>query len=276
MLTVDNRAGSEQLIPLLERCGVSVQSGRMTFGDIRFLGAGSQGVPVTVGIEVKSIHDILHCITDGRFAGHQLPGMITTYEQAWLLIAGQWRARRSDGLLQYLSKQYQWRDATVGSRKFMYRDLLAWLLTVRIKTGILVEYVPDWDHAALWVASLYAWWTRVKREGGQEVTGWESHRSHQAINQASNEQFWARVKQEERDNGANGRGLQDHASLLRPTLCRMVAAQLPGIGYARSENVARAFPTVAKLVAATEKELLQVEGIGKNGARKVWRAIHEV
>jgi ERCC4-type nuclease len=302
MITVDNRSGFGRegpagFIGLLGRCGLTVQPGRLQYGDIRFLGSGPEGAPVTIGIECKSIHDILHCITDGRFAGHQLPGLQQAYDQAWLLVEGQWRAERKSGMLQYLSRSYQWRDASVGSRKFMYRDLLAWLHTIRIKTGVLMETVPDWEHAATWVASLHTWWTRTKRIGGEEVTGWESHRSHLAVNQASNEQFWARVKQEERErerererkrikeaqNGTNGNGstnrvrphsLTDPANLLRPTVCRMVAAQLPGVGYSRSEEVAKAFPTVASLVAATEKELMAVEGIGKEGARKIWRALH--
>jgi hypothetical protein len=211
--------------------------------------------------------------------------MMTAYDQPWLLIMGQWRQQRSSGILQYLSKSYQWRDAHVGSRHFMYRDLLSWITTVRTKVGIRDDSVPDQDHAVAWIGALYSWWTRVKRVGGEEVTGWESHRSHLAVNQASNEQFWSRVKQEERDsrggnggrNGSNGiRGrLADPANLLRPTVCRLVAAQLPGVGYTRSEAVAKRFPRVADLVAATEKEIMEVEGLGKVGAKKVWRALHD-
>ncbi len=285
MISVDTRAGSDSLIPLLQRAGLPVTPARLLFGDIRFLGSGPQGEPVTVGVEVKTIHDLLHCITDGRFSGHQLPGMMTAYDQPWLLIMGQWRQQRSSGILQYLSKSYQWRDAHVGSRHFMYRDLLSWITTVRTKVGIRDDSVPDQDHAVAWIGALYSWWTRVKRVGGEEVTGWESHRSHLAVNQASNEQFWSRVKQEERDsrggnggrNGSNGiRGrLADPANLLRPTVCRLVAAQLPGVGYTRSEAVAKRFPRVADLVAATEKEIMEVEGLGKVGAKKVWRALHD-
>lgn len=287
MIHVDNRAGSAQLIPLLQRCGVPVQAGRLAFGDVKFLGSGPDGIPVTVGVEVKSLSDLLHGMTDGRFAGHQLPGMTACYDQPWLLVEGQWRMERGTGLLQYLTRSYQWRPATVGSRKFMYRDLTSWLFTVQTKTGIRLATVPDWDHATAWLATLYAWWTRAGRVGGEEVTGWETHRSHLAVNQASNEQFWSRVKQEERENRGNGvnghdgarradgsRRLTDPANLLRPTVCRLVAAQLPGVGYTRSEKVAKRFPTVAQLVAASPKELGEVEGLGKIGAKKVWEALH--
>lgn len=231
---------------------------------------------MTVGVEVKSLSDLLHCITDGRFAGHQLPGLVAAYDQPWLLVEGSWRAQRGTGLLQYLSRQYQWRPAAVGSRNFMYRDLASWLFTIRTKTGVLVDTVPDWDHASVWIATLYSWWTRTKRVGKEEVTGWEGHTSHRAISQASNEQFWQRVKQEEQEltGKATRNRLTDHASLLRPTVCRMVAAQLPGVGYARSQEVAKRFPTVAGLVAASEKEISEVEGIGKLGARKIWQALH--
>jgi ERCC4-type nuclease len=279
VISLDMRAGSADYLPLLRRLGLPVQPAHLAYGDLKFLGVGPGGAPATVGVEIKTVRDLLACMCDGRFAGHQLPGLVTAYDQPWLLVVGAWRAQRATGMLQYLGRDYRWKDAHIGSRKFLWRDLESWILTMRTKTGVLAVEMPDSEHAALWLATLYAWWTRpgkTEREGA----GYDTHRSHLAVNEASNEQFWQRVKSEEREtrarNGSGGvRGrLADPACLMRPSVLRLVAAQLPGVGYARSEAIAKMFPTIAQLTAAGEKEIAECEGIGKLGAKRIWKAIH--
>lgn len=67
----------------------------------------------------------------------------------------------------------------------------------------------------------------------------------------------------------------DQALLVKPTLARRVAAQLPGIGEKRSAEVAREFHTLEQMVNASAKDWLRVEGVGKGIATKVYQAIHQ-
>lgn len=249
MISVDSREGSAALAPLLRSRGLPVELTRMTFGDVCFLGIGKDECPVSVGIEVKTIHDVLKCVTDGRFAGHQLPGLVSAYDQAWLLIEGLWRANPQSGVLEYYRNKGRgkWTEATVGTRRFMYRDLWTWLLTVVNKGGVGVIIHPDWGQAATWIHTLYSWWTTKG--------GWDGHKSHLAINETSRGQFF------------------DRALLVRPTILRMVAKELPGVGYEKSQAVAAHFGNVHRLVNATEKELREVEGIGPGLALKIYQAL---
>jgi excinuclease UvrABC nuclease subunit len=48
-----------------------------------------------------------------------------------------------------------------------------------------------------------------------------------------------------------------------------VAAELPGIGWERAGAIALAFPTLRRIVAATEAEWLEVDGIGKKLAKQL-------
>lgn len=249
MLYVDDREGSGQLAPLLRAKGLPVTVCRSSFGDISFMGVGAGGCPVPVGVEVKTISDVLKCVTDGRFAGHQLPGLVNSYDQIWLLIEGTWRPNPQTGVLETLyggEKSGRWRDATVGSRRFMYKDLHTWLLTLQTKAGLNVVRCGNWGEAILWLSTLYNWWTSKL---------WEDHRAHLAIHSPVDSRFF------------------DRAILVRPSLCRMVATELPGVGYDKSGSLASFFGTVENLVQATEWELAQVPGIGPGLARKIYYSI---
>lgn len=238
---LDDRTGSGDLAPYLRSRGVPVISQRMEYGDAAFFGNGPDQIPVPIGIEVKQVSDVLQCITDGRFAGHQLPGLCATYEHTWLVIEGSYRRDEKSGILQTFYRG-QWRDYSLGARKFMHRELVSWLLTMQIKGGIRIEYVFNRGGTADFIADLYKWWTNKD---------YAEHRSHLAAHVHT----------------------PDHALLTRPTLSRMVAKELPGIGWERSAAVAKAFPTVLELAVAEEDDWSDISGIGPKTAAKVVRAI---
>ena len=219
-ITVDDREGSGKLAPLLAGRGLPVSLGRIPFGDISFVGSGMGGEPVTVGVEVKTVRDVLQCITNGRFAGYQLPGLVQSYQQVYLLIVGEVKACIGNGLLQ-VRGHGGWQDATVGSRRFMYKDLHTWLLTIQIKGGIGIVTCSNYNEAILWLSGLWGWWT---------VKGWEEHKAHLALNTTMESQ------------------LRDRALLIQPSLVRRVAAQLPGVGFDKSGKIAERYGTVEELM----------------------------
>lgn len=250
-VTIDPRAGSAQLEPLLRRRGVPVELGRLEYGDAAMMGAGVGGSPVSVGVEMKALGDILACIQDARFAGHQLPGLIQSYDQVWLLLIGVFRARARDGVLEYQAErgksQGYWKDASHGRRRpFLWHDLQMFLLTMQMKAGIRVAVVDDYEQAANWLHVLYGWWSR----------GWDDHESHLAMHDAMRDQLF------------------DRALLVRPSVARCVAAQIPSVGRVRSAAVAAKFKSVADMVSASESDWASIDGIGKLSAQKIVRALH--
>lgn len=261
MILVDNRAGSRDLYPLLAAKGMPVTLTRMDYGDVSWLGLGPDGEPVSVGIEVKRIRDVLQCVCDGRFAGHQLPGLVQAYDQVWLLIEGLWRANAKTGMLETRVKRGTWVEISVGTRRFMYRDLLTWLSTIEIKGGVRIARTSDWNEATIWLSSLYRWWT--------EDGGWESHKSHLAFHDGTRH-----GTPYKRDRATRMvASIADRALLQRPTLTRMIAAQLPNVGWTRSAPIARRYKTVEELIAATPEDLMAIEGIGPTIAKGIYESL---
>ena len=248
MISVDDRAGSAQYAPLLRSLGVEVDLTRMAFGDIAWQGIGPNSLPVSVGIEVKTLADVLACITSGRFAGHQLPGLLQSYDHVWLMIEGEYRPRRKDGALEFLKPgrngaSAYWSEPSGGKRSWFWRDLESWLLSMAVMGGIRIHHVRNAEEGALWIKGAYHWFQR------------EEHKSHLVM--YSGKELYS-----------------DKALLLKPSLARRIAAELPGVGAKKSAAVAARFRNLAEMSQATEKDWMQVDGIGKGLAKQIVKAIH--
>jgi len=244
VITVDPRTGSDRLFARLrQKKGLPVVSGTLEFGDACWLGQGPEGRPVTVGVEYKCVPDVLSCIANGRFAGHQLPGLLATYDLPILLVEGDTRASLKDGSLQirHPVKKF-WFEPKSGGRGWMYRDLVHWLATVQFKAGVRVARTGDLEESAEWVAASYSWWNSKT---------WEDHKSHLHLHSS----------------------LDDQVSILKPTLLRQLAACLPGVGLLKSAAVARHFRSPFEMLMADEGEWEKIEGIGKGTARKICQAM---
>ena len=68
--------------------------------------------------------------------------------------------------------------------------------------------------------------------------------------------------------------LPDLGIFERPSLTRLWAKDLPGVGWKRSKSVADHAGMPEVLVSMTEKQWLEIDGIGKVLAKKIREAIH--
>lgn len=236
MIMVDPRAGSGHLLAPIRSLGVEVELVELPFADIAFIGVGPDSRPVPVGIEVKKLGDLLACIGNGRFSGHQLPGLLGDYESVWLLVEGLWRPDAT-GVLE-TPMHGGWRPLQYGNRRWMYREVDNFLLTLTLKAGVRVIRTGSSRETAQSLVDLYKWWT---------VKGWDGHKSHLAIHQIA----------------------PPTALLRKPSLMRVLASNLPNVGWERSLAVERHFASIRAMVAAGAKEWAKVEGIGKGIAGKL-------
>jgi len=246
-IQVDDRAGSDRLGRYLKAKRQPVELCRLPYGDVAFQGNGPEGRPISVGVEYKIVTDALACIQDGRFAGHQLPGLLSTYEIPILLIEGITRPDPKDGLLQIRHARGFWYAAKTGRNQFMYRDYQHWLMTLTFKAGIRILLSSDISDSAATIVSLFTWFT---------AKDWADHKSHLAL--------------------AGGPDLRDAAILIRPSILRRVAAELPGIGFDRSALVARKFRSIQEMSMAGEEEWSSIPGIGPKTAKAVCAALSGV
>lgn len=238
MIQVDDRIGSQDLSAPLRKRGIMIREVRLPFGDISFVGNGPEGRPVSVGAEIKTLGDMARCLVDKRFAGHQLPGLLRTYESPWLIIEGSCRPDNASGLMQIWDGHRKWHHPPY---RVMWAEFTRALLTYELQAGIQVLRTGNREETAAMVAALYGWWT------GKD---WEEHRAHLAFSTAGPE-----------------------GGLVRHSLKRRWAKELPGIGYEKSKAVAEAFRSAWQMANASETEWSQIAGIGKKLAAAIYEEI---
>ncbi len=240
MLMLDPRIGSSQYESRLRELGAPVQMLQMDFGDVAFYASGH-----SVAIELKKVDDMLSCVISGRFAGHQLRGLVE-YDAYYVFVEGLWRPNPRDGVLEVwgwdvTAKRHGWIPAGhgKGSRAWMYRDFDNYLTTMDVKGGVRVKRTASEDETARAICNLYNWY--------QDYDG---HRSHLALNRS-----------------------RDSALLTKPTLRFEVASVLPGLGHMKAGEAAGHFPSVRAMINAEPIEWARLAGIGKKIANGIVDAV---
>lgn len=245
MLTIDPRIGSGDLYPKLKKLGVKCQLEKMEYGDAAIVGNGPKGMPVPVGVEIKALGDLLSCITDSRFIGHQLPGLLEAYRYVWLVVEGQYRCGE-EGMLEvpmWSRKRGKkgslvWRPPTYGtSKQWMFRDVEHWLMTMEVKAGINVRRTFNRTETLNFLRFLNSWWC---------VKKYEQHRAHLGYHDTSHKLAWTERRRIIRDVPA----------------VELMAKEIPGIGWERAQSVAKRFKTPREMTNGTREEWTTISGIG--------------
>lgn len=173
MLLVDSRAGSKELVkPLAKVLGATnIEEATLDFGDVAFEGRGVKNAPLLIGIEFKQLGDIIQCCRDGRFAGHQLPGMRAVYNHSWLLIEGEWR-HDANGLI--TTNQGSYRGWKRHPSKMRASEFEKHILTFELCGGVHVRYTNSRADSVRAIVNLVRWW---------QDKALDSHTSHLAIHE---------------------------------------------------------------------------------------------
>jgi ERCC4-type nuclease len=207
---------------------------------VAICGNGPHG-PVLVGVEVKSVYDLVSSINTGRLQATQIPAMLATYDINWLLYFGSYRPGK-DGRLEIRAGD-KWKALKLGDRPVPYGYMEALLLDLAA-LGVHVHRVHDIREAAQWLGVLYRWWSKA----------WSKHHGMRTLD--------------------NSRDLSLMPGMDADTLQRAkVAAQLPAVGFERALAAAQHFSSVSAMINASPDEWAQVPGIGKVVARAVVEAI---
>jgi ERCC4-type nuclease len=214
---------------------------RLAFGDFAFEGQGPEG-SIGVGIERKTLHDMLTCIDDHRYTGHQRVGMAKMYQVSVLMLEGQWRPHDPDG---YLMEGFgsngstRWGSASHHRKPLSYSKLRRYLFSIAL-SGVIVIYTRDVAHSAADVAEVYHYFQKA----------WKDHTTLLEMPKL-------------------------HLPSLTgtPSTTRQWAACLDGIGLKHSERAEKQFRTPLALATAEEQDWLKLPGIGVPTARKIVKQI---
>lgn len=256
MISVDDRIGSIELIPLLQQMAPAliressgiripqISSTRLLSGDICFDGVGVNSSRTCIGIERKRLRDMISSIRSGRYSGAQLPAMLGYYDHSYLIIEGYARCG-VDGELETLithadplggSLGGKWVPLTIGNQTFRYFELDHFITSMELYTPVKVRRTHTDYQTAVEALSIFTHHQKPP----------EAHHAHQALHKP-----------------------QTMATIGKAGLVRKVAACLEGIGWERSANVAVKFQTVYDMVMADASEW-KMSGIGKVLAQRAF------
>lgn len=180
LILVDARAGSKELAKPLRGLGLDVPDPLPTlmYGDVSFEGRGADATSVSVGVEFKTLGDLIASIRSGRLTGPreagtmgQLHGMVASYDYAWLMIEGSWRADEKGRIVAYQGPKRGWQVAPGGMSA---TELDKHLLTFELCAGTHVWRTASRPDSIRAIASLYRWWT--DRALDQHVSHLAPHR----------------------------------------------------------------------------------------------------
>lgn len=257
--TREHRRAYDEFAPLLDTYHVPhAITSDMEYGDFFFCGNGPQGDgTLDVGIERKTLADMLTSNREERFSGRQLLGLLEVYSVPVLIVEGVYRADPRTGILQVPRGGGQWADLRLGSTTFMHSELDRFLLSVSVMTAyqvgkpLIVTQTASKDATARKIADIYHLYTHKS---------WAEHKSHDGVHMPTlHEPVLLRKRTRAEENY---------------TAKRMVLMSLKcGIGRDTSKDAATHFGSIREMVNADEKEWRKVPGVGKGIASKVVQEI---
>lgn len=247
MIVLDPRVGSGELEDYFAQYDVEVRSRHIDFGDAWFWGSGEDG-PVKVGIERKAITDLVSSMRSDRLSGFQLRGLLDTYKWVYLLIEGVYRCSET-GVVEIFGGRSRmggaiWRPLTIAGNPISFREVNHYINTLQCKCGIIVDYTGSDRETVAWMVSQYKWWEKP----------WDKHDAHEAI-YAPTEHIMP---------GRRGGWVRKEIGPIE-----MVAAQLPGVSK-KAFNFRKHFANARDLANAEVKELMKVDGVGKDIAKRIY------
>jgi ERCC4-type nuclease len=206
----------------------------MDFADVAFLGHGPRGM-MSFGVEIKSLSDLLSSIVSGRLAGHQIPGLLECYDRSWVLIEGEWEVDE-EGVLVVPKGRHRFPIEHGRGRPWMYREIVNWMATVSVQTGVHFWRTQSREETARWISAMY-WWAQKD---------WSDHKSLKVF-------------------------VDDPQPVLlvRPDFKARVVRQVEGLGWDKALKISRAFSTGREIACASKEEFLKIEGIGPMLAQRL-------
>lgn len=235
---IAHQQGSVEFERPLRRLGLPTRVRTMKFGDFAFYGQGPTGT-VRVGIERKTIGEMVGDDSQRRFVGHQLPGLIERYDYRFLIVEGLTKVDPHWGSLLEgkevkQGKMVVWFEAGWGRGRQTFEHYTKRDLTLRLKAALHVLRSANREETAFLLHALYGWFQK----------DWKAHKSAFKVEEAQ----------------------PDAAILDERTMRRKTFNQWPYISWERSARVSRVFRSVTEASNATVEQWMVALNV-KEGRR---------
>ena len=241
MIIIDDRAGSKGLADFPPMEGRHVL-GRLDFGDAMLTGHGPESSTITIGVEVKSVSDLLSSVATGRLAGHQIPGLLKGYDHAVLDVHGECRPGINNML--QVRRGPKWSTYRIGSKPVPWSYIEGFLLTAQMFSPLRIKWCYDLYEVAVWLAVFDHWLEKP----------WEKHRGLAVFDKS---------REQSAPVGANP----------VETQIAKIAAALPAIDWVRGWAAAKHFESVTEMMDAGVDDWMEIPGFGPVIAKSAVDAI---
>jgi len=250
-ILISNAEGSKHLInypPLSQSgCGVLLN---LPSTDAVFYGNGPDNRTISIGVEVKSLSDLLTSLQNGRLFATQVPKLLAAHDVCRLVFYGVFRCNLTDNITLQEYRTFpardnrpahsRWVDFKLGPKSPIRYGYLISRLDKLARLGVLYDHVPDISHVALWLACLARSYAKPYSEQTE---------AYRAFDQS-------------RDTPPARLDL-DSTTLQIAKLC----AKIPGVGWDRAFALAEHFPSYLAICLATPAELAEVATVSADGKR---------
>lgn len=239
MILVAPEIGSKELLPYIKKIGVPAEIQPLPYGDFCFAGNGPHG-EIYIGVERKTLHDLLHCIDDARYGGFQKPGMQLLYTVKYLMVEAIYKPKE-DGLLMEGNEKGQYWICRPGGKPVLYSKVRRYLMSASL-SSVIVTHTRSMFETAYDLCEMYHYFNKR----------WDEHTSMLEMPKAIIPSITG-----------------------KPSLCLKWAHDLDGVGLKYSLEAEKLFRRKARLLANSEEsDWMKIKGIGAPTAMKIIKEIN--
>ena len=217
-IIIDDRE-DPSILKQLQRYGVPVSVSRLDYGDCAIQACDGR----LIGFERKRLTDLITSMTNRRLSGHQIHGMMQTYDRVELIVESLWRPQpNTDKIEVWSGKGWITLFNPKNREAINFRQIDSYLYSLTEMSGVRVWKTASLTETASLYASRWHWWQK----------DYELHRSHDVIYT---------------NTPASPMCPRD------PNPVTLVAAQIPGID-AKAWDLGEQFKSPRDLCNATESD----------------------
>lgn len=262
-ILIDDREGSQSLAQIepirsMDHCLCRLSSDSESSADVAFSGNGPSG-SLMIGIELKSIDDLISSLWSKRLQATQIPRMIQDgYSVRWLLHYGQYRpslklhttskGKHFNAIEIYReatsTRRANWYTHKINNEPVPYGYVHSFLAGPTLASaGFQSARVNTIHEAAVWIATLYSTWQKE----------YADHKSLRCLDQSQDP--GSRYRRESSELFEIG--LRDTNDSRLQTRIKY-AALATGFGYEKALALARHFQSVREMINASPEEISEI------------------